>query len=166
MDPVVLAAIIGALGTIAAAVVTWFLTSSLDKQPRFPALGKERRKALEGTWSGLIRQRQGPIRSIEIPNWEMKAGRRHIEGTVTLQVTHETKTITISLKTIGALIHGRYFKVEYRGFYQGDADFLQFGVGILELSMDAHSLKGSFVGIGPIAERIIDGWVELKKPFV
>ena len=165
MDPVILAAIIGAVGTIAGSVITWLLTRLLDGRPRLPILGQERRMALEGTWNGKIRQRQGPIREVIISDWAMKARKRRIEGAASLHINRDGKTITIFLKITGALIHGRYFRVEYRGAYQGREDFVQFGVGIMELSLDAHTLKGFFVGIGPITEGLIYGTAELKKPF-
>lgn len=172
MDPLVLAAIITAGGACAATVIAWFLTRWFGESQRPPLLGEERRKGLEGTWNGIIHQRQGPIRETKIDDWVMKAGKRYVEGKATLHIriagtggNPAPQDITIDLAITGTLIHGRYFKLEYRGSYQGREDLLQFGVAILELSMNAHTLKGYFVGIGPIAERIIDGPVELNKPF-
>ena len=110
-----------------------------------------------------------------VEDWILKTEKRFITGTFSLQAKIEegkdekgepiTRIITIKFETIGALIHSRYFKMEYKGHYQDREEFIQFGVAILELSLDAHTLKGYFVGIGPIAERIIDGPVELKKSF-
>lgn len=165
MDPVVLAAIIGAVGTIAAAVITWFLTRLLDGRPRSPVIGSERRRALEGTWSGVLHQRQGPIRTIQLSAWTMKTTRRSIRGQTTIQLPHEGKTLSIPMDITGSLLNDRFFKVEYRSQYQGKEGFIQFGYGLLELSMNGHILKGAFVGIGPVSGRIIDGTVEIKKPF-
>lgn len=178
MDPVILAAIIGAVGVCIASVLTWILTRLTSEEERAPLLGEDRRTALEGAWKGIVHQRQGPIRDAEINDWTLKAKKRHVEGTATLHVKLEEKTgknepnkppttqdILVAVAIRGTLIHGRYFKLEYRGSFQGKEDFLQFGVAILELSLDAHSLKGYFVGIGPIAGRIIDGPAEFHKPF-
>lgn len=159
METAILTASIGVVGSIVGSVLTILLQRFLDNRPLSPLLGQERRAALEGTWSAEIHQR-GPIRIVKVPSWSMKTKRRYIEGKATLEAIRDGRTITLPLTFTGGLVHGRFFEVKYHG----KESLVQFGHGILELSLDGQVLQGAFVGIGPFAGRIIQGTIELKKP--
>lgn len=64
------------------------------------------------------------------------------------------------LKLTGELISDRFLMVRY---YGGDQGLIECGCGILELSMDAHTLKGCFSGIGPYTGGMIQGTIELMR---
>ena len=175
MDPIILAALIGVVGTILGSVTTWLLTRWLDKEPPGPIIGEERRAALEGAWKGSVTQRQGPVRKFELPDWVLVVRKGRIEGKSSIKgvrnipgdsshgISPKDQAITIPVNITGELLNDRFLKVEYRGKQQDGVGAIHFGYCLLELSMDAHTLKGSYIGIGPIAGQIIYGQMELHK---
>jgi hypothetical protein len=157
MTDVVLAAVIGTIGTVTAPVFTLLIKATIDN-PGTLVIHKSRRDALKGTWIGRTDQERGPDGnplSVTIVT-SFTPNRRFISMTGTVEYNNRT----MRMRAKGFLISDNYLRVEYTSV---EREVQNFGVMFLQLSADAKRLRGRMVGYGSASEAIVSGATQLEK---
>lgn len=159
MDSTIIAAIIGGISTIVAAIGTFALTRLLDSNA-LPGARNVRQNALTGHWKGEVRQ-EGGVRGIPINmqlDLKLKSTRRMVRGEASFTGTFQNQNFNVSANIWGNFVHGRFLKLEYEY-----PDLVQFGFILLELSPDGRILEGRWTGFGSASRELIYGSVQLQK---
>lgn len=158
METAVLVGITGAICTLVSPVIALVIKEQLDKRPLMK-LSPNRRKALEGTWSATVSQELRATNTPEI--WsariQVNVSRKTVSGRFTFD---HPKRGTTTLLMKGGFYNERFLKMEY---YNESPHIVQFGIFILELSSDALSLRGRFLGFGADSEMLVAGIITADK---
>jgi hypothetical protein len=164
MDEKLLTAFISGAANVTATAALPLAASVLDGHSLGIKRG-DRSAGLVGRWSGVIHQRNGVVKVSRVSSCEFTREEQHILGELTIDSQDHGKPVTMFLRTAGYLLNDRFFKSDYVGWLQGreQEEVVQFGSIILEWSTDASTLKGYFIGVGPITGRLVYGSVELMK---
>ena len=156
MDPTVIAALIGALGTLLAPVVTLLIF----ERRHFLGIPLERREALTGSWKGLVNQYVGPGPSGEPIIFpiliKFTLGKKVVRGQATYTWEEESRDILIN----GGFIDDRYIKFEYK---DADPRIIRYGMGMFELSADGHTLLGKLIGYSAEMHSMVHCDLNLEK---
>lgn len=155
MDSAVLTAVIGGGFSILTVVVT----KLFDAQP-FDYVSRKRRRAISGRWEGESQQNSGPSGGPETLPLTMKMEVfwfRIIRGTGEYRLPDGTVS---EFKCRGGFLYDRFLRVHYDSV---EDSIVQFGSVVMELSSDAKSLTGNFVGFGVDSQKIVHGLLKLQK---
>lgn len=149
MDSTIIAAIIGALSTVGAAVGTLVFTRLGDNMSFTPT--NVRQITLVGQWEGIVHQ-QGSADPYDLRiAITLKSTRRAIRGEGTVHGATQNQVITQPIVIIGKFVHDRFLKIEYE--MRDHPGVIQFGFSLLELSPDGQTLDGRFLGFGALISR-------------
>ena len=161
MDPTIVAAIIGGLFSILAVIATFIITRIFDSD--FWPTRNVRQAALDGHWDAILHQEVGPGgTSMDLScDFAFKSKGRGIQAEAILRGPLPNETITMDGIATGRFVYERYLKLEYQ--IKGQPGVLQFGYLLLELSPNALSLDGHFLGFGAYTQQIIWGAIHIKK---
>ena len=154
MNPVIIAAILGIIGTVSAPIITLHYKRHIDEK-FIPSIRSERIRAVVGDWRGTysITDEDGTKKRIELD----------------ARIWQERK----KLVGIGTFIDGE-IKVDLEGWHLDDSfikfDYrdkrlhvVRFGSTIVKLNANGDELNGYYLGYRPDEEKIVSGVVKLKK---
>lgn len=158
----IIAGIIGGVCTIAAAFVTYFLTTRPERASRQP-ISKTRKEALIGRWEGTLDQPEGPTGKPVTYSVvaQSKVKRKTVEVSLTLEYELDgEKYRGLEYEATGSYLHNRFLKLDYAF---SDRSVIQFGAILLEHNDLGDALDGYLVGYGAVKRGLITGNVKLEK---
>lgn len=169
MDPTVIVAIIGAISTIASAIIANRGTIAMQKKRREKGLIElpaARKEALQGKWKGggLQREwRKGETVEKDKPHeleLELEVDKKLILGSG--KATMKELDIDTEWNIIGEgkFRHERFLEFEYRN---ADPATVSFGYFILVLSPNGKELDGELVGFGETSQKVVSSTMKLTK---
>ena len=154
MKKEIIVAIIGAVTTILAPVITIAVTDYYESKPYKELVGA--RAAIEGRWKGSIMQLVfGQEKEIPI-EFNFKTSGKSILGES--NIIYDEQLIPLIVK--GYFPVDRYILLNYRN--KSDIK-LQFGSIAAGLNASANKLQGRFVGYGHINDALVEGTITLNK---
>jgi hypothetical protein len=156
MAPEIIAAIVGGLFAILAAVVAIIGPSLFNSG--YQAVGARRSRILAGTWVGKACQDEGrdggPI-SYNL-TFNLNISWRVVKGRALVKYADRESRFRLE----GGFLHGQFFRVEYSST---NSAAIEFGSIVLRLSADGQTLTGKFVGYGSSSDRLVGGTMNLAK---
>lgn len=161
MNPITLSAIIAGIFAISAPIASYFVIRFYESSSH-RILSHSRRKALEGKWTGKVRQE---VTINDYPSeyevsMELNAYRRTIKGKGSVRIQLPNQTYSLSINIDGGFLHERFARLDYEN---SDVASIQFGIMLLELNSDASELSGRFLGYGARTEQIVYGTLIFEK---
>jgi len=155
MDATLLASLIGGTCTIVAPIITLVVKGTLERL-RHVAIPLSRQRSLRGTWTGTVSYDSPSELTRHSVRTEFSATKRIVRG----RATYRSDGGDASLCFKGSFISDRFMQGEYTNEAE---QVINFGTILFELSADARSLKGKFVGYGRVTEDIVTGNINLEK---
>lgn len=149
----IIAALIGALGTVISTIGLYYLKRWHDDN-RGGDSARDRQAALTGTWTGSFAQ----TFNNEVTEVPIKAhlGLRGRKYTGTVEYTDRA----IKLNVDGWFLDNSIFRLDYR---DNNLSVIRHGCTLLQLSPDARSVEGNYVGYNPEFKAIVTGFIRLEK---
>lgn len=171
MDPTIIAAIIGALATITAAVSTFLfpkIKSRRGRSRKSQALSQqiEPEIPLAGPWTGIVYREAHLGEPLEMQFTasfirRVNPSNPTMLGTGKLTYKCKNDTITKCMDIQGEVLRNQFLVLTYT--LKDYPETIQFGRVILELKPDGRRLEGRFLGFSPINERIVGGTVHVER---
>jgi hypothetical protein len=159
MENHILSAIIGVVGTIVGAVSAGVVRDRLERRRSiFKNLPPARRDAISAHWVGNVDQEKGPKgESIEFPiEFYLSTNGTEVKGTGHFEWEDRLTELLI----LGGYIDDYYLKLEYK---DADPMILRYGTIIFEISPDASTIEGWFVGYAAEMKGLIHGEIKMRK---
>lgn len=128
----------------------------------FVAVSKGRRKALNGTWKGTIRQLDDidGNKARGLAELNLHARRKRISGRITIEMTVGESSHTTALKLKGGFKLDRFLELNC---VNENEEIVQFGNLVLELDPYGNKMYGRIQGYGPISRKIVSSELDLEK---
>ena len=158
--PIIVALIAGGFAVVAP-IVTFVITRSYENRFLQP-ISSRRAGALVGTWEGDAHQEfgaDGQPFDAKV-TFKFTVTGKKIQGQGIYRMRDGAQDIITTFIFSGGFLHERFIRFDYN---PEAADTVQFGSIILELSNDAKSLKGRYLGYGVRTNGLVYGTVDLKK---
>jgi len=156
MDPAVVAAWIGGGFSIVGPIATFFAMKAYEGRFLEP-LQADRKRALAGQWRGTIVQ-TSLMSDLSV---SLEVSGRKITGAAELRFVLKGQDRHLVLRLVGGFLHDKFLKLDYTK--KNNDGSIQFGSLIVELSSDARTLHGEYVGYGSITNAIVSGAISLSK---
>lgn len=125
-------------------------------------ISKTRREAINGKWAGAMVQDMGEPRGVmNYPlRLEMKSNRSVVFGVGRVSFQDDEKNLFVDFNLKGSFFSDRFVRIDY---VAADGGSTHFGHFLMELSADAKTLRGFFVGYGVESECLVNGNIKLRK---
>jgi hypothetical protein len=154
MDSTIIAAIIGAAATVGASIATFVLTRLFDNIPLPPK--NARQSSLIGRWEGTIHWEGGQGAPCDMQfSLDVKSIRRTIRAEGKWWFTSQNQGNIQDVIMTGIFMHDRFLKLEYKRVDRPGE--INFGIVLLELSLDGQTIDGHFVGFAAFSKGMIWG---------
>jgi hypothetical protein len=160
MEPIIIAALIAAVGAIVAPIVNAVVTKVISRRP-FKLVARDRKTAIAGKWTGeALQDREGGDPVVFDISMELTATKKLIRGQMHISGELDGEQFVIIFDAEGGFIHDDFLQLSY---VSTDKKALHFGAITCRLDDLGTAMTARFSGYGAFSHGLISGTAGMSK---